>query len=72
MGQGPAFRRDPDGHIVELHCETEWCQAPPELKPALENQAQRFPARGVKPPGLGEKLISRAFFVQACPNRRLA
>ena len=48
MGHGPAFRcRDPDGHIVELYYETEWYQAPPELKPALKNQAQRFPARGV-------------------------
>ena len=48
MGQGPSFRcRDPDGHIVELYYETEWYQAPPELKPALKNQAQRFPARGV-------------------------
>src|SRR6185436_17383138 len=48
MGHGPAFRcRDPDGHIVELYYETEWYEAPPELKPALKNQAQRFPARGV-------------------------
>jgi catechol 2,3-dioxygenase len=48
LGHGPAFRcRDPDGHIVELYYETEWYQAPPELKPALKNQAQRFPARGV-------------------------
>src|SRR5580692_493818 len=48
MGQGPAFRcRDPDGHIIELYYETEGYQAPPELKPALKNQAQRFPARGV-------------------------
>src|SRR5260370_4615483 len=48
MGQGPAYRcRDPDGHIVELYYETEWYQPPPELKPALKNQAQRFPARGV-------------------------
>src|SRR5471030_909662 len=48
MGQGPAFRcRDPDGHIVELYYETEWYQAPPEFKPALKNQAQRFPARGI-------------------------
>jgi catechol 2,3-dioxygenase-like lactoylglutathione lyase family enzyme len=48
MGQGPAFRcRDPDGHIIELYYETEWYEAPPELKPALKNQAQRFPARGV-------------------------
>jgi Glyoxalase/Bleomycin resistance protein/Dioxygenase superfamily len=48
MGQGPAFRcRDPDGHVIELYYETEWYEAPPELKPALKNQAQRFPARGV-------------------------
>jgi hypothetical protein len=47
MGQGPAFRcRDPDGHVIELYYETEWYEAPPELKPALKNQAQRFPARG--------------------------
>ena len=38
MGQGPAFRcRDPDGHIIELYYETEWYEAPPELKPALKN-----------------------------------
>jgi catechol 2,3-dioxygenase len=48
LGHGPAFLcRDPDGHVVELYFETEWYQAPPELKPALKNQAQRFPARGV-------------------------
>ncbi|MGH6701902.1 MAG: VOC family protein, partial [Bradyrhizobium sp.] len=48
MGQGPAFRcRDPDGHVIELYYETEWYEAPPELRPALKNQAQRFPARGV-------------------------
>lgn len=48
LGHGPAFLcRDPDGHVIELYYETEWYQAPPELKPALKNQAQRFPARGV-------------------------
>ncbi len=48
LGHGPAFRcRDPDGHIVELYYETEWYEAPPELKPALKNQAQRYPARGI-------------------------
>jgi catechol 2,3-dioxygenase len=47
-GHGPAFRcRDPDGHVIELYYETEWYQAPPELRPALKNQAQRFPARGI-------------------------
>jgi hypothetical protein len=50
MGR-PAFRcRDPDGHIVELYYETEWYQAPPELKPALKNQAQRLPAPRQRPP----------------------
>jgi catechol 2,3-dioxygenase len=48
LGHGPAFRfRDPDGHLIELYYETEWYEAPPELRPALKNQAQRFPARGV-------------------------
>ncbi len=48
IGHGPAFRcRDPDGHVIEIYYETEWYQAPPELKPALKNQAQRYPARGV-------------------------
>jgi catechol 2,3-dioxygenase len=48
VGHGPAFAcRDPDGHVIELYYETEWYEAPPALKPALKNQAQRFPARGV-------------------------
>ncbi|MFE0755418.1 catechol 2,3-dioxygenase [Inquilinus sp. NPDC058860] len=48
LGHGPAYRcHDPDGHVIELYYETEWYQAPAELKPALKNQAQRFPARGV-------------------------
>ena len=48
LGHGPAYRcHDPDGHVVELYYETEWYQPPPELKPALKNQAQRYPARGV-------------------------
>jgi catechol 2,3-dioxygenase len=48
MGHGPAFRcRDPDGHVIELYYETTWYEAPPALKPALKNQAQRYPARGV-------------------------
>ena len=47
LGHGPAFQcRDPDGHLIELYYETEWYRAPAELKPALKNQAQRFPARG--------------------------
>jgi catechol 2,3-dioxygenase len=44
---GPAFLcQDPDGHKIELYYETQWYEAPPELRPSLKNQAQRFPARG--------------------------
>ena len=32
---------------MEIYYETEWYKPPPELKPSLKNQAQRFPARGV-------------------------
>jgi catechol 2,3-dioxygenase len=32
---------------MEIYYETEWFASPPQLKPALKNQAQRFPARGV-------------------------
>ncbi|MDO9441617.1 MAG: catechol 2,3-dioxygenase [Beijerinckiaceae bacterium] len=47
MGHGPAYRAtDPDGHIFEIYYETRWYEAPPELRPALKNQAQRYPARG--------------------------
>jgi catechol 2,3-dioxygenase len=48
IGHGKAFVcKDPDGHVIELYYETEWYQAPPDKTPALKNQAQRFPARGV-------------------------
>ncbi|MEZ5890782.1 MAG: catechol 2,3-dioxygenase [Xanthobacteraceae bacterium] len=48
LGHGSTFVcRDPDGHVIELYYETEWYRPPPELKPALKNQAQKFPARGV-------------------------
>ena len=44
---GPAFVcQDPDGHKIQLYYETQWYDAPSSLKPALKNQAQRFPARG--------------------------
>ncbi len=46
-GHGPAYRfRTPDGHVGELVWEVEWYQPTPETKPALKNQASRFPARG--------------------------
>ena len=48
LGHGRAFAcHDPDGHRIELYYETEWYRPPAELEPALKNQAQRFPARGV-------------------------
>ena len=48
LAHGPAFLcQDPDGHKIELYNETQWYQPPPELRPALKNQAQRFPARGI-------------------------
>jgi catechol 2,3-dioxygenase len=47
LGHGPGYRfHDPDGHVIELYYETEWYEGPPELRPSLKNQAQRFPARG--------------------------
>ncbi len=48
LGHGPAYAfTTSDGHHMEIYYETEWYQAPPELKPSLKNQAMRFPARGV-------------------------
>jgi len=47
LGHGKTFVcKDPDGHVIELYYDTEWYQAPPDQKPALKNQAQRYPARG--------------------------
>src|SRR5262249_28670987 len=34
-------------HRMEIYYETEWYAPPDRLKPALKNQAQRFPGRGV-------------------------
>ena len=48
LGHGPAFRfNNPDGHLMEIYYETEWYSPPDDLKPALKNQAMKFPARGV-------------------------
>jgi catechol 2,3-dioxygenase len=48
LGHGPAYRfRDPDDHVFEIYYETQRYQPPASEKPALKNQAQRFPARGV-------------------------
>jgi catechol 2,3-dioxygenase len=46
-GHGPAYRfTDPDGHNLEIYYDTTWYSPPEELRPALKNQASRFPARG--------------------------
>jgi catechol 2,3-dioxygenase len=39
--------RDPDGHEIELYWESEWYTPPAALRPALKNQAQAYPGRGV-------------------------
>lgn len=41
--------RDPDGHEFELYWDSEWFQAPEGSRPALKNQAQAYPGRGVAP-----------------------
>jgi catechol 2,3-dioxygenase len=47
-GIGPTYLFcDPDGHEMELYWETEWYTPPEGLRPALKNQAQAYPARGV-------------------------
>ena len=46
-GHGPAYRfTDPDGHLIELYYETEWFRPDEHSRPALKNQASRFPAKG--------------------------
>lgn len=48
IGHGAAYCfTTPDGHNVEIYYETEWYQASEADKPALKNQAARFPGRGV-------------------------
>ena len=47
LGHGPAYLfNNPDGHLMEVYYETEWYTPPEDLKPALKNQAMKFPARG--------------------------
>jgi catechol 2,3-dioxygenase len=46
-GRGPSYRfTDPDGHPMELYHEVERYVPPPELRPALRNQPQRYVPRG--------------------------
>jgi catechol 2,3-dioxygenase len=47
VGHGAAYSfLDPDGHRLELFYESERYAAPPELRPSLKNQPQRYPGRG--------------------------
>jgi catechol 2,3-dioxygenase len=47
-GYGPTYVfTDPDGHEFGLYYESEWYRPPAELRPALKNQAQAYPGRGV-------------------------
>ena len=48
LGHGTGWRfRDSAGHLIELYYDTEWYAAPADRRPALKNQAERYPARGV-------------------------
>jgi catechol 2,3-dioxygenase len=48
LGHGRAYQfRDPDHHVFEIYYETRRYEPPSSERPALKNQAQRFPARGV-------------------------
>ena len=48
VGHGPAYCfSDPDGHKLEIYYETEWYKPPEELRPALKNQASRYPDHGI-------------------------
>jgi len=48
VGHGPAYCfNDPDGHKMEIYYETEWYKPPENLRPALKNQASRFPDNGI-------------------------
>ena len=47
-GHGKAYQfTDPDGHLLEVYYETEKYRAPEDQRPALKNQPQRTPDRGV-------------------------
>lgn len=47
-GIGPLYvTTDPDGHELALYWESEWYEAPDELRPGLKNQPQAKPGHGV-------------------------
>jgi catechol 2,3-dioxygenase len=48
VGHGPAYCfTDPDDHNLEIYYETEWYKPPDNQRPALKNQASRYPDHGV-------------------------
>jgi catechol 2,3-dioxygenase len=48
VGHGPAYCfADTDEHNTEVYYETEWYKPPENLRPALKNQASRYPDRGI-------------------------
>jgi catechol 2,3-dioxygenase len=48
LGRGRTFHfTDPDGHPMAVYYDSEWFEADPDSRPALKNQADRFPGRGV-------------------------
>ena len=70
LGHGRAYSfDDPDGHRFELFYESERYIAPPELRPALKNQPQRFTGRGVAVRGLDHVNF---LAVDAAENRAFA
>jgi catechol 2,3-dioxygenase len=47
LGMGRTYlTHDPDGHTIGLYFETDWYAPPDGERPALKNQAARFPGRG--------------------------
>ncbi len=47
-GYGPVYVfTDPDGHEMGVYYETDWYRPTGDLVPALKNQAQAYPGRGV-------------------------
>ncbi|MFB0833986.1 VOC family protein [Arthrobacter halodurans] len=48
LGRGRTYAfTDPDGHPMDLYYDTAWFEPDPDARPALKNQADRFPGRGV-------------------------
>jgi catechol 2,3-dioxygenase len=66
-GYGPTYVfHDPDGHEFGIYYECQWYDPPAELRPALKNQAQAYPGRGV-----GVRRLDHVNFlgVDVVPNR---